>query len=191
VTRIVAGLAKGRRLEVPAKGTRPTSDRAREALFSSVTSRLGTLEGCAVLDLYAGSGALGLEALSRGAKSVDLVEADRQAVAVLRRNVETVRLSGARVHAATVERWLVPGRLETAAGLVLIDPPYALTHAQVAAVLDQVADCGLLGEGALVVLERAFRDGPFDWPRRFTAELDRRYGEAALWFACFDSVAAC
>lgn len=152
---------------------------------------MGSLSGCTVLDLYAGSGALGLEALSRGAMSVDFVESDRQAASVLRRNVEALDLPSARVHVAAVERWLAPGRLETPAGLLLLDPPYALRHPQVSAVLEQVAHCALLDDHALVVVERPHRAGLFDWPTGFVAERDRRYGEAALWIARFDSVTAC
>lgn len=191
MTRIVAGLAKGRRLAVPEKGTRPTSDRAREALFSALTSRLGSLDDRIVVDLYAGSGALGLEALSRGAVSVDLVESDRQAIHILRRNVEQVALPGARVHHTTVERWLSPGRVDPAADVLLMDPPYAMTHQQVSMVLDQVVEVGALADGAIAVIERPFRAGAFDWPSSFEPELDRRYGEAALWFGRFGSVAAC
>lgn len=191
MTRIVGGLAKGRRLAVPAKGTRPTSDRAREALFSAVEARLGSLDGRAVVDLYAGTGALGLEALSRGAAGVDLVESERQAVAVLRQNVEQVALPGARVHHSAVERWLSPGRVDPTAELLLMDPPYAMTHDQISVVLQQVVEVAALSTGALVVIERPHRAGRFDWPSSFEAELDRRYGEAALWFGRFGSVAAC
>ena len=103
--RIVAGAARGRRLAAPpGRGTRPTADRAREALFSALEAQLGSLAGRRVADLYAGSGAVGLEALSRGASAVVLVESDPAAVRSLRANVDAVGLPGAEVVAGRVER---------------------------------------------------------------------------------------
>jgi len=111
VTRIIAGTAGGRRLAVPSgRGTRPTSDRAREGLFASVTAARGTLAGAAVLDLYAGSGAVGLEALSRGAARALLVEADPRAAAVIRANIAALGLAGARVQTGRATSVLARGR---------------------------------------------------------------------------------
>ena len=116
MTRVIAGAAGGRRLAVPGGvSTRPTSDRAREGLFGTVISEIGSLAGKHVLDLYAGSGAIGLEALSRWARDVLMVESDAQAVAVIRANIETVGIEGARVIRDRVERVLArppaaPGR---------------------------------------------------------------------------------
>jgi 16S rRNA (guanine966-N2)-methyltransferase len=121
VTRIVAGAAGGRRLVVPKRGTRPTSDRVREALFSAVEAALD-LDGARVLDLYAGSGALAIEALSRGAASADLVDDDSRALAVIRRNLEELGLGSATVHRRDALAYL---RATTAAyDLVFVDPPY-------------------------------------------------------------------
>src|SRR5215472_563334 len=107
MTRVIAGAAGGRRLAVPGgTATRPTSDRAREGLFASVLSELGTLDGKKVLDLYAGSGAVGLEALSRGAASVLLVESDARAAAVIKENVQVVAIPGATVATDRAERLL-------------------------------------------------------------------------------------
>ena len=130
MTRIVAGVAGGRRLAVPPSGTRPTSDRVREALFSALAHDPG-LSGAAVLDLCAGSGALGLEALSRGAAHVLFVESDRRAAAVLRRNVGAVDLPGAQVRAAPAAAVLA-GPPDRAYDLMLVDPPYATSDAEVA-----------------------------------------------------------
>jgi 16S rRNA (guanine966-N2)-methyltransferase len=128
VTRVIAGAAGGRRLAVPGGvSTRPTSDRAREGLFGTVVSEIGSLAGKHVLDLYAGSGAIGLEALSRGARDVLLVESDAQAVAVIRANIATVGMGGARVIRDRVERVLarLPAAPGQAAGGSAKEPPGA------------------------------------------------------------------
>jgi len=124
MTRIIAGQARGRRLQVPPSGTRPTSDRAREGLFNSLATMI-ELSGACVLDLYAGSAAVGLEALSRGASTAVLVESDRQVQDVIGRNVEALGLTGATVFRGTVESYLSTA---TAGGFdfVFADPPYQL-----------------------------------------------------------------
>ena len=152
MTRIVAGAAGGRRLAVPPSGTRPTSDRVREALFSALAHDPG-LDGAAVLDLCAGSGALGLEALSRGAAHVLLVESDRRAAAVLRRNVAAVDLPGAQVRAAPAAAVLA-GQADRAFDLLLVDPPYATPDTEVAAWLTAALAHGWLAADATVVVER-------------------------------------
>jgi 16S rRNA (guanine966-N2)-methyltransferase len=193
MTRVVAGAAKGRRLEVPASGTRPTSDRAREALFSSLESavlEVGGWPSVRFLDLYAGSGAVGLEALSRGAAEVLMVESRPDAARVARRNLDVVDLGGASVQLAEVER-LVHTTAGTSYHVVFLDPPYAVGDDEVADVLVQLATRGWLTGGALVVAERPARGGPFPWPPGFDGLRSRRYGEAALWFGRFGSVAAC
>jgi 16S rRNA (guanine966-N2)-methyltransferase len=182
MTRIVAGAARGRRLAVPpGRSTRPTSDRAREGLFSALEAALGSLAGARVLDLYAGSGAVGLEAASRGAAAVTLVESDRRAADVIRANAAVVAPDRARVVAAPVSRWL-QGASGPAYDVVFLDPPYDLPDATVMAVLTGLAERSLLGPGAIVVLERASRGGEPAWPPGFTGERSRRYGEATLWY---------
>ena len=182
MTRIVAGAARGRRLAVPpGRGTRPTSDRAREGLFSALEAALGSLAGTRVLDLYAGSGAVGLEAASRGAAAVTFVESDRRAAEVIRANAAVVAPDRARVVAAPVSRWL-QGASGPAYDVVFLDPPYDLPDATVMAVLTGLAERSLLGPGAIVVLERPTRGGEPVWPPGFTGERSRRYGEATLWY---------
>ncbi|HSZ42484.1 MAG TPA: RsmD family RNA methyltransferase [Trebonia sp.] len=204
MTRIIAGKAGGRRLAVPpGQGTRPTSDRAREGLFGTLLSEVGPLDGKKILDLYAGSGAVGLEALSRGARSVLLVEADARAAAMIKANIKTVDLPGARVVTARAERLLDrPARVDGAPDdgsrgdgsrgdgrapdggrydVVFADPPYAVTQAELTRVLSRLTQ-GWLSEGALVVVERATRDGDFDWPPGYAAGKSRRYGEATFWY---------
>lgn len=184
MTRIVGGVARGRRLAVPAgQRTRPTSDRVREALFSTLLSVRGDLSGARALDLYAGTGALGLEALSRGADEVLLIEADQRVVPTLRANVETVALPGARVRVDRAER-VVDGPPDAAYDIVFLDPPYRHSVDEIVAVVDALAQ-GWLAPGAVIVLERSSRDPVFPWPDEFTPVRDRSYGEirigVALW----------
>lgn len=177
MTRVISGTARGRRLQVPAGlTTRPTADRAREGLFSSLLSLL-ELEDARVLDLYAGSGALGLEALSRGAGSATFVESDPDAVAVLRANVDHLGLPGAFVVAQPVERFLAVDA-EPRYDLALLDPPYDV---DVVPVLAQLRPW--LVEGAVVMAERGRRAPELAWPAGYDPVRSRRYGEATLWYA--------
>lgn len=179
MTRIVAGAARGRRLAVPPAGTRPTADRAREALFSSLDSELGGFSGLGVIDLYAGSGAVGLEALSRGASRVLLVESDRRAADVVKANVRTVGLPGATVVVRPAER-LGPNP-DDAYDLLFADPPYDVPAERLKTVLVDLGDGGWLTEQATVVVERGKRD-EWTWPDAYAADRDRKYGEARLWY---------
>jgi 16S rRNA (guanine966-N2)-methyltransferase len=178
MTRLISGVAGGRRLKVPPSGVRPTGDKARQALFNSLAALLD-LDGATVLDLYAGSGALGLEALSRGAASVLLVESAPKVLPVLRANVEVVGMPGARVVAGSVPT-VVAGRPPARFDLVLADPPYATPAEEVRAVLTALVDGGWLAEEAVVVVERSSREDPWEWPTPLTGIRDRRYGEALL-----------
>jgi 16S rRNA (guanine966-N2)-methyltransferase len=180
VTRIIAGTAGGRRIETP-KGsdTRPTSDRVREALFGALQAR-GVLHGAAVLDLFAGSGALGLEAASRGAASVVLVDSTRAAVEVARRNAAALGLPGVRVVHAPVLRYL--GGAGASVDLALLDPPYSVDEETLARVLTAL-DAGHLAPGAVVVVERSARSPQPRWPAGWTAADVRRYGDTAVWTA--------
>jgi len=185
VTRLIAGKAGGRRLRVPpGQATRPTSDRAREGLFASLTSEFGELKNLRVLDLYAGSGAVGLEALSRGAARVLLVESDARAAAVIKANVGAVGLPGAAVAVDRVERLLGRPPDGDRYDLAFADPPYAVTGEAVARVLTLLGH-GWLADGALVVMERATRSGAVDWPPGYAAGKSRRYGEATFWYGWY------
>ncbi len=184
MTRIIAGQAGGRRLAVPAgRLTRPTSDRTREGLFAAVLATLGSLDGAAVLDLYAGSGAVGLEALSRGATDVLLVESAAAAAQVIRGNIEAVGLPGARLVRDRVERVLRGGPGDARPrDLVFADPPYATGDAELSQVLKLLAAHGWLSEAAVVVVERDARSGPLLWPPGYAQDRSRRYGESVLWY---------
>lgn len=183
VTRIIAGRARGARLEVPGAGTRPTSDRVRESLFGALESA-DAIAGARVLDLYAGSGALGLEALSRGAASTDLVERGRQAAALIRRNAATVSKAGvpaaAHVHEAAVHTYLQ--RATGTFDLVFSDPPYDLDDKAMTA--DLIALAPLLSPDALVVVERARRSMAPDFAAAGLELIrEKTYGDTALWWA--------
>lgn len=188
MTRIIAGSAGGRRLLAP-KGerTRPTTDRTKEALFSALASWFGTLQrpawdqlgGVAVLDLFAGSGAIGLEAASRGAAPVVAVESARSAAALIGRNASQLEL-GLQVVTARVASYLEgpPRRFD----LVFADPPYGFGNEEVESLLSRLT-AGWLSPGALVVVERSARDDPFGWPQEFADTWSRRYGETTLYYA--------
>lgn len=180
MTRIIAGSAKGRSLKVPEKGTRPTSDRVREAIFSSLEHRLGSFAGLCVYDLYAGSGAFGFEAMSRGATSALLVEHDRKAVDVIRNNATTTGLP-AQVVAGDVAQFVkrAPAPLPD---VVFVDPPYdmpaAVIRDQLGALLAQIPD-----HEVLLVVERSSRDTESPIPPGCTDVDIRTLGETAVIYA--------
>jgi 16S rRNA (guanine966-N2)-methyltransferase len=181
MTRIVAGDARGRKLVVP-KGdtTRPTSDRVREAIFGSLGNR-GRLGGATVLDLYAGSGALGLEAASRGAASVVLVDSAHQAIEAARQNVATLGFPRVSVVLSSVQRFLTrPGNGNVS--LVFADPPYATGEEEVTAMLAALC-AGWLADDALVLVERSGRSVEPNWPPGLVRTAIRRYGDTAVWEA--------
>jgi 16S rRNA (guanine966-N2)-methyltransferase len=186
MTRVIAGAAGGRRLAVPpGTGTRPTSDRAREGMFSSWEAQLGgpaAWQGLRVLDLYGGSGAVGLEALSRGAAHALLVESDARAVRTIRQNVRALGMRGAEVRAARAEQILAGPAPEEPYGLVFLDPPYAVTDGDLREILLTLRARGWLTDDALATVERSTRGGVFGWPEGFTELRSRRYGEGTLWY---------
>ena len=182
MTRIVAGSAKGRTLAVPKSGTRPTSERVREALFSRL-DHMNVLEEATVLDLYAGTGALGLEALSRGASSATLVEKASGAARVATANVRSTGLS-ARVVTADSRAYLGGRSAEPLSGevdLVFIDPPYDIAEEEMTAVLEGLAPW--IGPDALVVVERSTRAPAPTWPAFLVLEDTRAWGETVAYFA--------
>lgn len=184
MTRVIAGRAGGRRLAVPpGNGTRPTSDRAREGLFSTWQSLLGgPLSGERVLDLYAGSGAVGLEALSRGASHTLLVEADARAARTIRENVRNLGLPGAEVRAGKAEQIIQQPAPEPPYDLVFLDPPYRVTDHDLREILLTLRAEHWLAPDALVTVERSTRGGEFAWPPGFDAVKARRYGEGTFWY---------
>jgi len=182
LARIVAGTLGGRRIAVPSgRETRPTSDRVREALFSTLET-LTELAGSRFLDLYAGSGAAGLEAASRGAAAVLLVESDPRAARVIAGNVAALGLgSTCRLRTAKVASVLAGGADEPY-DVVFADPPYGLDAGEVTAILAALVEHGWLAGDAVVVVERATRDREPVWPPGLVADRARRYGESTLWY---------
>ncbi|MGI8645559.1 MAG: 16S rRNA (guanine(966)-N(2))-methyltransferase RsmD [Nocardioides sp.] len=183
MTRIIGGTTGGRRIAAPrGVATRPTSDRVREALFSAIESWCGSLSGLRFLDLYAGSGAIGLEAWSRGAGVVSLVEQDRRTATLIETNAASLGFHKADVRAASVSTTL--GRHPTAPyDLAYLDPPYPLPDDDIVAALRALDRNGWLVPGALVVVERSARGPALAWPTGYTPTRDRAYGDSALWFA--------
>ncbi|MDB5698667.1 MAG: rsmD [Alphaproteobacteria bacterium] len=173
--RIIAGEWRGRPLSAPeGRDTRPTSDRAREGLFSILVSRLGSFEGLHAADLFAGTGALGLEALSRGAAHCLFVEKERGAIAALQRNIAAFG-AGDRTHiqSQSVEYANPPAR---PCDLVFLDPPYKSGLGEMA--LKRICNAGWVATGGLVSIES---DGtPLEAPPGFTIEAERRFGKAYL-----------
>ena len=182
MTRIIAGEWGGRRLVTPSgAGTRPTSDRVREGLFNTLTTMIA-LDGARIADLYAGSGAVGLEALSRGASRVWLVEADPKAARAARANIAALGAgASATLSTAAVER-AVAAPPDHNFDAIFADPPYALTDADLAAVLANLAGNGWLAPDGVLVVERSSRSPEPAWPAGVTPERGRRYGETTLWY---------
>jgi 16S rRNA (guanine966-N2)-methyltransferase len=183
VTRIVAGTAGGRRLRTPdGDRTRPTSDRVREALFSTVESMVGVWDGLHVLDLYAGSGALGLEALSRGAERVVFVESHRRTATLIETNARELELAEAVVFAEPVEAFLRRGRTAEGFDLVFADPPYAVPGVEIQSGLAALVEGSWLNDAAVLVVERGRRSEDLVWPPGLEPVRSRTYGETTLWY---------
>ena len=184
--RIIAGVAKGRTLSAVADATRPTSDRAREGLFSSLTSEFGSFEGLHVLDLFGGSGAIGLEALSRGASSVHIVEKDDAAQRTIETNFELIKKSNAvgkfQLFGMSAERFLKDAPKDKY-HLVYIDPPYDFSNQAVEDILSALHDYEFLSSDAFIAVERTARGQQFIWPDAFSPARERNYGHATIYYA--------
>lgn len=180
MTRIIAGRAGSIRIDVPDAGTRPTSDRVRESIFGALESA-DALVGAAVLDLYSGSGALGLEAISRGAASADLVERAPRAAAVAQRNALRVAKAIERDAVLVVHRASVEAFLRGATGpytLVFLDPPYEVSEKELGGALALLVP--VLASAATVVIERAARSPDPSLPPGLTMERVKRFGDTAV-----------
>ncbi|HMY09045.1 MAG TPA: 16S rRNA (guanine(966)-N(2))-methyltransferase RsmD [Marmoricola sp.] len=184
MTRIIAGSLGGRKLKtLPGAATRPTTDRVKEAVFSALESRLGSLQGLSVLDLYAGSGSLGFEAQSRGASEVVFCESQAKAQDVIKANARDLGVR-ALIWPGPVERTLASGKAR-AFDLVLADPPYPLSEDDVVAFLAQLT-AGWLRDGAIVVLERSTRSVEPRWPQGLGVLNSKTYGETKIWYLAYE-----
>lgn len=181
MTRIIAGKFGGRRIDVPKANTRPTSDRVREALFASLTSRLGSFADLKVLDLFAGSGALGIEALSRGAAGAEFVDSASAAVRVIKKNLAELGIN-AKVYQRKATAFCAQSGQRF--DLVFLDPPYDVKNAEITEILELLVTNDRLNAEALIVVERAKGPG-FEWPMRYEQIDQREYGQTVLWYGHF------
>lgn len=183
--RIIAGLAKGRTLSSVAGATRPTSDRAREGLFSSLVSEFGDFVGIHFLDLFAGSGAIGLEALSRGASVVHAVEKNESACKTISSNFDLVsksKVAGAfHLYAMSAQRF-ADGPPPTQYDIVYVDPPYDFSEAELLKCLVSLRAGGFLKMDAMVAVEKASKSASLTWPNGYESLRERGYGQALIYY---------
>ena len=183
--RIIAGVAKGRTLGSVAGATRPTSDRAREAIFSSLLSEFGDFLGLHFLDLFGGSGAIALEALSRGASLVHVVEKDADAQKTIENNFELVNknmpVGKFHLYSMSVQRFVADPPKEKY-HIAYIDPPYEFLDSEVEDILNKLHLGGFLKDDALIAVERTAKRSNFSWPAGFSAVRERNYGQATIFY---------
>lgn len=182
--RIIAGVAKGRNLSTVAGATRPTSDRAREALFSTLLSEFGEFENLKFLDLFAGSAAVGLEALSRGATLVHVVEKDEGAVKTIRANQEIVEKAKPEgkfhLYAMSAQKFLANPMQQY--DIIFMDPPYDFSDQAVHELLDLILDKEVIRNGGVIVIERATKGSSIKWPEPLRELRTKEYGVATLYY---------
>jgi 16S rRNA (guanine966-N2)-methyltransferase len=183
--RIIAGLGKGRKLYSPPSITRPTSDRAREGLFSSLISSFGTLEGLHFLDLFAGSGAVGVEALSRGAALVEAVENNPISAGICEQNFALLtKIEGVgkfKVHVKTTFEFLN----HTASNpyeIIYIDPPYEVANTEIEKILKKILALNLLSKFGVIAIERDGKAKAFTWPDGLVEQKVRSYGAGSIHY---------
>lgn len=183
--RIIAGFGKGRNLISPPSITRPTSDRAREGLFSSLLSTFGTLEGLHFLDLFAGSGAVGVEALSRGAAVVEAVESDVESAQVCSENFALLsKVTGIgkfKIHNETTFEFLNHSA-ESSFEIIFIDPPYEVDNSEVEKILKKIITLNLLNRFGVIAIERDAKSEVFTWPAGLVESKIRSYGAGAIHY---------
>ena len=183
--RIIAGLAKGRSIDSVSSSTRPTSDRAREALFSTLVSEFGDFDGLNVLDLYSGTGAIALEALSRGAALVHAVEKDDAATRAITSNHENVKSAHCpgifHLYAMSVHRFL-QDKAAQQYHFIYIDPPYEVDDIDVVENLIQLRDGGYIHPQALIAVERNSRVKEISWPEGLEPLREKNYGQATIFY---------
>lgn len=188
--RIIAGVSKGRTLGSVAGTTRPTSDRAREGLFSSLTSEFGGFLDLHFLDLFGGSGAIGLEALSRGASIVHVIERDFDAQKTIENNFELVKknqpIGKFHLYAMSAQRFVTDPAKERY-DIIYIDPPFDFTNTEVEEILRKLQSGEFLKDGAVIAVERTAKGSKFSWPEGFSPARERNYGAASIFYASYRS----
>jgi 16S rRNA (guanine966-N2)-methyltransferase len=183
--RIIAGVGKGRKLFSPPSITRPTSDRAREGLFSSLISTFGTLDGLHFLDLFAGSGAVGVEALSRGAGLVESIESNSESAQVCEKNFELLlnqpNLGKFKVHQTTTFEY-INHLANKQFDIIFLDPPYDVTNIEIEKILKKILSNNLLGKFGVIAIERDTKGAVFSWPTGLQEVKVRSYGQGAIHY---------
>jgi 16S rRNA (guanine966-N2)-methyltransferase len=183
--RIIAGVGKGRKLFSPPSITRPTSDRAREGLFSSLISTFGTLDGLHFLDLFAGSGAVGVEALSRGAGLVESIESNSESAQVCEKNFELLlnqpNLGKFKVHETTTFEY-INHLANKQFDIIFLDPPYDVTNIEIEKILKKILSNNLLGKFGVIAIERDAKGAVFTWPTGLQEVKVRSYGQGAIHY---------
>ena len=184
--RIIAGVAKGRSLSSVAGATRPTSDRAREAIFSTLTSEFGDFLGLQILDLFAGSGAMGLEALSRGASLVHCVEKDDAAAKTISTNASLVQKAQPvgvfHLFHMSVQKF-VEGTPQNQYHFIYIDPPYDFSDSEISTILEKLHANNFFKDGAVIAIERASKTKQPVWPQGYEPSRTKVYGQASIYYA--------
>lgn len=184
--RIIAGVAKGRSLSSVAGATRPTSDRAREAIYSTLTSEFGDFLGLHILDLFAGSGAMGLEALSRGASLVHCVEKDDAAAKTIATNAALVQKAQPvgvfHLFHMGVQKF-VESNPEHQYHFVYVDPPYDFADSDLTRILENLRSNNFFKDGAVIAIERATKSTQPVWPEGFEPSRTKVYGQASIYYA--------
>ena len=183
--RIIAGVGKGRKLFSPPSITRPTSDRAREGLFSSLISTFGTLDGLYFLDLFAGSGAVGVEALSRGAGLVESIEGNSESAQVCEKNFALLlnqpNLGKFKVHQTTTFEY-INHLANKQFDIIFLDPPYDVTNIEIEKILKKILSNNLLGKFGVIAIERDAKGAAFTWPIGLQEVKVRSYGQGAIHY---------
>ena len=191
--RIIAGVAKGRPISAVASATRPTSDRAREALFSTLMSEFGDFEGLKVLDLYAGTGAIALEALSRGAALVHAVAKDEAASKAISANYDSIKSAqfAGTFHLYTMgAHRFVEEKAQYQYHFIYIDPPYDVDDIDVIQTLVQLRENGFLHPDAVIAIERNSRTKEISWPYGYEEIRVKNYGQAVIFYGIPSEVPA-
>ena len=184
--RIIAGVAKGRSLSSVAGATRPTSDRAREAIYSTLTSEFGDFLGLQILDLFAGSGAMALEALSRGASLVHCVEKDDGAAKTISTNASLVQKAQPvgvfHLFHMAVQKF-VEGEAQNQYHFVYVDPPYDFADSDLTKILENMHSNNFFKDGAIIAIERATKSTQPEWPEGYEPSRTKVYGQASIYYA--------